>query len=680
MEKSNLLSLKGVGPKLIEKLKSLRILSIADLTMHFPRRYLDKTKIVPISQLILEDHALIDGRILYVKITGKPRPSMTVEIEDDTGSITIRWFKYYPYQDKRFVMGSKIRCFGKIQYYGSSKYMAHPEYIIYTESSTLAVDTSLTPVYGTTAGLNQKTIIKLIRQAIDGYQEQENNTKIDNIFAKTKVTYQQAIMKLHFPDAGMDLTKYKKRLALEEMLAHHLAHRSVKSFANKKQGIEIPINNTMKTQFIDMLPFTLTNAQQKVIGEIFNDIKQSQPMMRLVQGDVGSGKTVVAMFAALMAVDCATQVAVMAPTEILSIQHYENFSNWAKKFNIKVALYTGSLNAKQQKDMLENIAMGMFDIIIGTHALFQDKVIFNKLSLVIVDEQHKFGVEQRERLLSKGSYNERVPHLLVMTATPIPRTLALIFYADLDCSTIDEVPPTRKAIKTIALSNTRRDEVINKVKELCNKGQQIYWVCPFIDESEVLTGQAVEIVVKELEQKLSPLSVALLHGKIDNDKKENIMNKFKNKELDILCATTVIEVGVDVPNATLMVIENPERMGLSQLHQLRGRVGRGYDESYCILLYQDPLSENARLRLDIMRKHQDGFKIAEFDLELRGPGELFGTKQTGMPDFKVADLSVDIDLLPEVRNLADLVSKSDPDLVKHIVHRWLVQDGVTNVL
>lgn len=677
MDKKNLTSLKGVGQKLVDKLNGINVFTKSDLILHFPKRYLDKTKVIPISSIKIDEYALIDAEIVKVNVQGKPKPSMTIEVQDHSGYMHLRWFKYYPQQRQQFAIGDKIRCFGKIQFFGHSKYMAHPEYKIYKDGETIDIDECLTPVYATINGLHQKTLIKIIKQTLNELSE---TNKLDNMFPELKITYKEAVENIHFCKNKENSSVYKKRLALEEMLAHHLSYRSVKEATIKRECYIIPTDCNIKNKLIKSLPYSLTNAQNRVVEEILNDINQPVPMMRLVQGDVGSGKTIVAMFAALMAVQRGVQVAIMAPTEILSVQHYENFSSWCEPFDIKVCLYTGKLTPKQKRDMVENIAMGVQQIVIGTHALFQDSVVFNQLGMVIIDEQHRFGVNQREKLLSKGSYDEKVPHLLVMTATPIPRTLALIFYADLNSSIIDELPPTRKPVKTIAVSNTRRDEVLDKVKAICNNGQQVYWVCPFIEESEILEGQAVEIVVSELQEHLAPLKVGLIHGRCTNDEKDRVMGSFKRNEINVLCATTVIEVGVDVPNASLMVIENPERMGLSQLHQLRGRVGRGNNNSYCILLYQNGLTQIARERIEIMRSNHDGFKIAELDLELRGPGEMFGTKQTGVPGLKIADLKEDLNLLPKVQKMADEIVEKAPGVGKEIVEKWFFRDKATNVL
>lgn len=677
MDKKGLLALKGVGQKLVEKLNNINVFSKSDLILHLPKRYLDKTKVVAISSARIDEYILIDASIVSVKSQGKPRPSMTIEVEDDTGTMYLRWFKYYPQQMKGMQRGDKIRCFGKVSFYGQSKYMAHPEYTVYKEGERVEIEDTLTPVYATTTGLHQKTIIKIIKQAILDLSE---TTSLDELFPDLKISYKEAIEKIHFAKSGENNIKYKKRLALEEMLAHHLSYRITKRSVNKKESYRINIDHDIAKRFRSSLPYNLTCAQDRVIDEIFSDMKEPEPMMRLVQGDVGSGKTVVSMFAAIMAVKNGTQVAVMAPTEILASQHYINFANWAESLDIKVCLYTGKLTPKQKRDMVENIAMGVFDIVVGTHALFQDSVIFHKLGLVIIDEQHRFGVNQRERLLSKGSFDEHVPHLLVMTATPIPRTLALIFYADLNSSVIDELPPTRKPVQTVAVSNNRRADVLERVKKICELGQQVYWVCPFIDESEVVEGQAVEVVISELQEYLSPLKVGLLHGRCSNEDKDSIMSDFKSNKINILCATTVIEVGVDVPNASLMVIENPEKMGLSQLHQLRGRVGRGHNNSYCVLLYQNNLTDIAKKRLEIIRENHDGFKISEFDLELRGPGEMFGTKQTGVPDLKVADLKEDTDLLPKVQNMADEILRLNPAIATEITEKWLFKNKATNVL
>jgi ATP-dependent DNA helicase RecG len=682
-------SLTGIGPSIQTKLGALGIYSIEDLLLHFPRKYIDKTKIHQIYNLIPEQETLIEGNIIAVTNQKTAKPKLYVELSDATGTIKLTWFKFYQQQLKHLVVGNKIRCFGKVQQYGLELYMTHPEYQLLSSKNEILLDTTLTPVYPVVSGISQKFIRNTIKQAIE-LCSANNNIELlpKEVMAEfSGLSFIATIKKIHLPDPDTATTEIlaansilRKRLAFEELLAHHLSHRTARNIVVAKQSYILPTLPDIEIQIKAMLPFELTNAQTRVISEIFSDMACSKPMMRLVQGDVGSGKTIVAILASIMAVKNGKQVVVMAPTEILAEQHYFTFNKICSVLSIKVGLYTGSLSNKNQYSMREKIAMGMLDIVIGTHALFQDGVACHNLALVIIDEQHRFGVTQRESLWYKGNSNDEMPHLLVMTATPIPRSLALIFYADLDCSVIDELPAVRRPIKTVALSQQKREEVIDRVKNICAMGQQVYWVCPFIEESEVLSGQAVSVVVNELQSKLAPFKVTLLHGKIDANTKQQIMSQFLKGEIQVLCATTVIEVGIDVPNATLMVIENSERLGLSQLHQLRGRVGRGAENSYCVLMYGSPLTEKAKNRLSVIRNISDGFKIAEEDLRLRGPGDLFGTKQTGSPTFRIADLSNDIDLLPKISKMADnFINQSQP-LVSRLIKRWVVTTRSSEVI
>jgi ATP-dependent DNA helicase RecG len=578
----------------------------------------------------------------------------------------------------------QVTCFGEVRRGSAGFEMIHPEYRILKESQGAAMSDSLTPIYPATEGVQQGRLRSLTDQALQAMHDDPPVELLpESVTTKLGMpSLAEAIRYLHRPPPDADIEQMQagkhpcqQRLAFEELLAHYLSLRSLRALAETDDAVALLDGSEEVKGFIDDLPFTLTDAQRRVVGEILGDLSQPHPMMRLIQGDVGSGKTVVAAIACLKAISCGVQAAIMAPTEILAEQHWRNFCDWFGPLGVEPAWLSGSQKAAARRASLESIAHGRAQLIVGTHALFQEGVTFSRLALVVIDEQHRFGVHQRMALRDKGMGKQGYPHQLVMTATPIPRTLAMAAYADLDTSVIDELPPGRQPVSTIAIPDTRRGEVVERVRAACTSGQQAYWVCPLIEESEVLDYQAAEASYQALTEALPELRVGLVHGRMRPAEKERGMQAFKEGLIQVLVATTVIEVGVDVPNASLMIIENAERMGLSQLHQLRGRVGRGAAQSHCVLLYKPPLGRIARERLAVLRDTNDGFVVAQRDLELRGPGELLGTRQTGLPDYRVANLVRDAELMPQVQITAEAIRKSSSQRAAAIVRRWLGDAG-----
>ncbi len=664
--------LKGVGPKIAELLAKCDIATVQDILFHLPLRYEDRTQLTPIRKARIGQTVLVEGVI----VAKNPAPfraggkkSTLIDLNDQTGFMHLRFFHLSKPQEEQLTIGTRLRCYGEVRFSPGGVTLFHPEYEILTDAVAQPIEQTLTPVYSTTAGLTQKRWQQITYQAL---QSLEKNSLDDYLHTKTPWSLKEALNYVHRPSKDADLITLNNhehpaqlRLALEELTAHHLSLRMRKQKLKKETAPLLSINHSAEQALLQQLPFKLTNAQQRVIQEISHDLAKTEPMLRLVQGDVGSGKTVVAAFAAQQAMSNNYQVAIMAPTELLAEQHFKNFSVWMAPQ--KIAYLTSNLNTKDRQQLLDDLISGNIAVVVGTHALFQSDVHFKQLGLVIIDEQHRFGVGQRLALKEKGLS----PHQLIMTATPIPRTLAMTFYADLSLSVIDELPPGRTPIQTIVLSQDRREEIITRIKHICAQGQQVYWVCTLIEESEELNCQAAEVTAQMLHGVLKELHIGLLHGRLKSAEKEKIMLQFKKGEINLLVATTVVEVGVDVPNATLMIIENAERLGLAQLHQLRGRVGRGNLESYCVLLYQAPLSPHARERLQVMRESQDGFVIAEKDLKIRGPGELLGTRQTGMVEFRVADLARDQHLFGEVSTLADELLAHHPKNIMPLIQRWL---------
>ena len=681
---SPLTSLKGVGPALATKLEKLGLHRVEDLLFLLPLRYEDRTQLVKIGSLVAGTRCLVSGEILLAEVAFRGRRNLLVRIADGSGQLTLRFFHFSRQQQAQFEAGRHVTCFGEVRRGTSGFEMIHPEYRILREEQGAAMSDSLTPIYPTTEGVQQGRLRNLTDQALRAMDEAPPPELLpSSVTGKLGMpSLADAIRYLHRPPPGADVQVMlegkhpcQQRLAFEELLAHYLSLRSLRALAETENASALTQGQERVDDFIEDLPFELTGAQVRVIDEILADLSQPHPMMRLIQGDVGSGKTVVAAIACLKAIACDVQAAIMAPTEILAEQHWRNFCNWFRPLGIEPAWLSGSQKAAARRESLAAIADGTARLIVGTHALFQEGVDFHRLALVVIDEQHRFGVHQRMALRDKGVGDAGHPHQLVMTATPIPRTLAMAAYADLDTSVIDELPPGRQPVSTIAVPDSRRGEIVERVRAACAAGQQAYWVCPLIEESEVLDYQAAEASYQVLTEALPELRVGLVHGRMRPAEKERGMQAFKEGLIQLLVATTVIEVGVDVPNASLMIIENAERMGLSQLHQLRGRVGRGAAQSHCVLLYKPPLGRIAKERLAVLRDTNDGFVVAQRDLELRGPGEMLGTRQTGLPDYRVANLVRDAELMPQVQITAEAIRKSSTRRAAAIVRRWLGDAG-----
>ncbi|WP_421868406.1 ATP-dependent DNA helicase RecG [Motiliproteus sp.] len=674
--------LKGVGAAMQQKLEKLGLESLQDLLFHLPIRYQDRTRVVPIGQLRPGDEAVIQGQLISCDVQMGRRRSLRCKLRDASGGVTLRFFHFSAAQKNNLKPGMTLRCFGEARVGSSGLELYHPEYRAVDDEAFEPTEQQLTPIYPATEGLTQPRIRGLCEQAL-AIMEQQGGlpewlpASLHQQFDLSDLT--SAVRYLHHPPVGTDLLQLsesrhpaQRRLAFEELLAHQLSLVRLRRQQQQHAAPGLPPGGTLTQQFLAQLPFRLTAAQHRVWQEVASDLSQPLPMLRLVQGDVGSGKTVVAALAALQAIEASYQAAVMAPTEILAEQHMLNFSNWLEPLGIQLDWLAGRLKGKKRSEALARIADGTARVVVGTHALFQDEVQFHNLGAVVVDEQHRFGVHQRLALREKGRASGLVPHQLIMTATPIPRTLTMSAYADLDCSVIDELPPGRTPVNTVLIADERRADVVERVRAACREGRQAYWVCTLIEESEVLECQAAEVTAQELTEALPELRIGLVHGRMKATEKAAVMDAFKTRELDLLVATTVIEVGVDVPNASLMIIENPERLGLAQLHQLRGRVGRGSVASHCVLMYHKPLSQQGRERLQVMRETNDGFRIAEKDLELRGPGEVLGTRQTGMMQFRIADLERDADLLEGVKTAAAQI-ESLPQNCDGIIRRWLAQ-------
>ncbi|WP_231295803.1 ATP-dependent DNA helicase RecG [Colwellia sp. PAMC 21821] len=673
-------TLKGVGPGMAAKLEKVGLVSLQDLLFHLPLRYEDRTRVTAVRDLMPGIFTNIIGEVTQNEIIQGKRRMMLVTINDGTGSINLRFFHFSASQKNSLAIGLNIRCYGEVNRGMRGFEMVHPEYKALDQDQPLTpTEETLTPVYSTTDGLRQLSLRNLTEQALIRLQRGHVEELLPAEISHQQYSLAEALALIHRPppDTSVILMEEGKhpaqlRLIKEELLAHNLSMLKLRAANDHHPAVVLATDTQLEKSFLASLPFTPTGAQARVTAEIRTDLLKPVPMMRLVQGDVGSGKTLVAALAALTAIGQGFQVALMAPTEILAEQHAINFQKWFEPLSISVGWLVGKTKAKARRNALEHIENGNMQMVIGTHALFQEQVIFNKLALVIIDEQHKFGVHQRLSLREKGAWQGNYPHQLIMTATPIPRTLAMTAYADLDTSVIDELPPGRTPITTIALPDNRRDDVIERIRQGCtNDNRQAYWVCTLIEESEVLQCQAAEDTAVHLQEQLSELKIGLVHGRMKADEKQAVMERFKLGELDVLVATTVIEVGVDVPNASLMVIENPERLGLAQLHQLRGRVGRGSVASHCVLMYKAPLTKTATKRLNVLRESNDGFVIAQKDLEIRGPGELLGTKQTGLADLRIADLQRDAHLIPEVQQQAHLIWRQYPEKANALINRWL---------
>lgn len=681
---NQLINLHGIGPQLVDKLARLDIHHHHDLLWHLPLRYRDLTRITPIGALSLHNEALVEGNIRGCNVVFGKRRSLLCLIQDGTGLLALRFYHFSKAQQLQMLPGVKIRAWGEARRGSSGFEMYHPEYRLLNTGDVLPLADRLTPVYPVTEGLQQPRLRKLVEQVLNKIEKDT----LPDLLPPTLLPEQlnmallDALQYLHLPPTDALVTQLQagehpaqQRLAFEEMVAHHLSLLKIRQQQKREPGIALPTNHLLQQQFLDVLPFQLTQAQQRVTNEIAADLQKPEPMLRLMQGDVGSGKTVVAALACLQAVANGKQAAMMAPTEILAAQHFEQFQRWFAPLGFHCVWLSGSTKTKARREALAQMADGSGHIAIGTHALFQDDVQFHNLALVVTDEQHRFGVRQRLALQQKGEVSalseKLLPHQLVMTATPIPRTLAMSAYADLDCSVIDERPPGRTPIQTVVIDNQRRATIVERLRAACAEGRQAYWVCTLIEESDVLQCQAAEATATELHESLPELRIGLVHGRLKPAEKNAVMDAFKAGELHVLVATTVIEVGVDVPNASLMIIENPERLGLAQLHQLRGRVGRGTAASHCVLLYSKPLSQHGRERLAVLRDSDDGFVIAEKDLQLRGPGELLGTRQTGAINFRIADLARDAHWLPQVKQSAEILLQDYPDNVDALIRRWL---------
>ncbi len=674
-----LTTLSGVGASLADKLAKIGLETIQDLLLHLPLRYEDRTQLYPIGELLPGLHATVGGEVLRTDISFGRRRMLTCQISDGSGVLTMRFFNFSAAMKNSLSPGKQVVAYGEIKRGAQGAEIIHPEYRVQANGLSVNLAESLTPVYPTTEGVRQAILRKLTDQALELLDTCPIAELLPTELTHSLIPLPEAIYTLHRPPPDIQLIDLEqgkhpaqRRLIMEELLAHNLSMLASRSSAQSFNALPFAPKDELKQRFLAALPFKPTDAQDRVVKEIEQDLNQPHPMMRLVQGDVGSGKTLVAALAALRAIAHGKQVALMAPTELLAEQHANNFRQWFEPLGIEVGWLAGKQKGKARTEQMAAIASGSVSMIVGTHAIFQEQVEFNGLALVIIDEQHRFGVHQRLALWEKGEEQGYHPHQLIMTATPIPRTLAMTAYADLDTSVIDELPPGRTPVSTVAIPDSRRDDIVQRVKNAClTENRQAYWVCTLIDESEVLEAQAAEATAAELKLSLPELKVDLVHGRMKPKEKQDIMQAFKQGDIHLLVATTVIEVGVDVPNASLMIIENPERLGLAQLHQLRGRVGRGAVASHCVLLYKTPLSKTAQTRLQVLRDSNDGFVIAQKDLEIRGPGELLGTRQTGVAEFKVADLLRDQAMIPEVQRISRHIHQHYPTQAQALIERWL---------
>ncbi|SFX69742.1 ATP-dependent DNA helicase RecG [Marinospirillum alkaliphilum] len=674
--------LKGVGEALSDKLARLGIHDLQGLLFHLPLRYEDRTQVSSLGSLRVGSTAVVEGEVISAQVQLGRRRSLLVRLRDATGLLGLRFFHFSAAMKKQLEPGVRLRCYGEARPGATGLEIYHPEFRVLKDAlAEPALEQTLTPVYPITEGLQQQRIRQLVQQGLALMAATPPEELLPPSFLNHQAfpTLTAALQYLHQPPADADLEQLatglhpaQRRLALEELLAQQLGMLLLRQQSRCQQATPLLPAGQMQLeqQLLQSLPFAPTAAQQRVCAEIFQDLAQPQPMLRLVQGDVGSGKTLVAALACLRAIACGYQAALMAPTELLAEQHYRNLIQWLEPLGVQVDWLAGKLKGRQRETTLQRLAAGETQLLIGTHALFQEQVVFQRLALVVIDEQHRFGVHQRLALRDKGIQGQTLPHQLIMTATPIPRTLAMSAYADLDVSVIDELPPGRQPVTTLVLPDNRRPEVVERVRHACLEGRQAYWVCTLIEESEALECQAAENTHLELQAALPELQIALVHGRMKPTEKTAVMDAFKRGEYQLLVATTVIEVGVDVPNASLMIIDNAERLGLAQLHQLRGRVGRGNTDSYCVLVYHPPLSEQGRERLQVMRQTSDGFVIAQKDLEIRGPGELLGTRQTGEIELRIASLQRDADLLEGLRPLAEQLLFQEPDKARRLLQRW----------
>ena len=679
---TDLLDLKGLGEKGLIKLNKIGIRTVEDLLFHLPIRYQDKTKLTKISDLEPGNKYFIEGVVEKSNIIFYKKRMFLVRLSDSSGFIQLRFFYFNKSQMRNFSEGQKVRCYGELRLANKVKEMVHPECEFIDRNNIKKLDEYLTPVYPITEGLQQHRIRNIVRQSLAMLKS--GKISFPEILPKkilekyNLVDINTALLSIHNPSGNESFEELvnseninKKRLVFEELLAHQLIFKRIKALNKRLTSFKLDNNDEPIKKLISKLSFEPTKSQIVVMNEIIADMQKDMPMMRLVQGDVGCGKTLVALFAALHAISNGYQVAFMAPTEILSEQHYQSIKLMLKDFNINISILYSGIKAKEKETIIEDIKLGNTDLIIGTHALIQNQINFSNLALVIIDEQHKFGVHQRMTLTTKGKKHDTFPHQLILTATPIPRTLAMSLYGNLEYSAINEMPKGRQDIDTIAISEDRRSEVLEKISSKCKDGSQVYWVCPLINESEVLECKAATNTYKELQSKLKNINIGLIHGRMKMAEKEEVMSNFRNKKIDVLVSTTIIEVGLDVPNATVIIIENSERMGLSQLHQLRGRVGRGNKKSSCILIFKSGLSELARKRIDILRKCSNGFDIAKEDLDLRGPGEILGKKQKGDINFKIANIARDYRFIEDTKDCAEKISSVASE---KLARRWITEE------
>ena len=674
-----IISIKGLGKKTSDRLNQLGIHTLEHLVFHLPTRYQDKTSITPLSDAGIHDEILIEATIDRIEVIPSRQRQLLCYLSDNQNHrILLRFFHFNQYQKQALIRGETMQCFGEIKIGRKGLEMHHPEYRIITQNQSPLLEPTLTPIYPLCSGISQNKMKQWVNYSLEVLKISQLDDYFEKITQQSMPSLKSSLMLLHHPEKDEDLSKIEsfkhisqQRLIIEELATHRLSLLKTKKARKGKKTNAFILNNTLSDKLLNSIDFNLTNAQSRCIKEINDDLASSEPMLRLLQGDVGSGKTIVAVFALIQAVENNFQAAIMAPTEILARQHLQNFTQYLESLNIQIAYLSGSQNTQERREQISLIESGKAKVVIGTHALFQDSVNFKDLSLVIIDEQHKFGVHQRLSLTKKAN---NTPHQLVMTATPIPRSLTMSAYADLDTSIIDELPPGRQAVETIALSNLRRDELISKIRKISNEGRQIYWVCTLIEESEALRAESAEQTFKYLKDHLKDLTVVMIHGRLTKVEKESIMKDFENGRINLLVATTVIEVGVNVPNASLMIVENAERLGLAQLHQLRGRVGRGSEKSICILMYQSPLSDYAKERLDILRQSNDGFMIAQKDLELRGPGEILGTQQTGIASMKIANIVRDAYLLKEAGYYSSKMLEARLESQNALINRWIDEE------
>ena len=674
-----IISISGLGKKTSDRLNQLGIHTLEHLVFHLPKRYQDKTTITPLSEVSVNDEVLIECSIDQIEVVPSRQKQLLCYLSDDQNQrIMLRFFHFSQYQKQALIRGETIQCFGEIKIGRQGLEMHHPEYRNISKNQTPLLESTLTPIYPLCSGISQNKMKKWVNQSLEVLKMSLLDDHFEKLTYNSMPSLKESLFLLHHPNKNENLNQIEafkhisqQRLIIEELATHQLSLLKTKKARKSKITNKFQIKNTLQKTLLHSLDFDLTEAQSRCVREIYEDLSNTEPMLRLLQGDVGSGKTIVAIFTLIQAVENSFQTAVMAPTEILARQHLQNFTDYLDPLNIQIAYLSGSQNTQERREQLELIESGNAKVIIGTHALFQESVNFKNLALVVIDEQHKFGVHQRLSLSQKA---KKIPHQLVMTATPIPRSLTMSAYADLDTSVIDELPPGRQPVETVALSNSRRDELIGKIRKISDEGRQIYWVCTLIEESEALRAESAEKTYNYLASNLEDLKVVMIHGRLTKSEKEAIMKDFEHGKINLLVATTVIEVGVNVPNASLMIVENSERLGLAQLHQLRGRVGRGSEKSICILMYQSPLSDNAIQRLEVLRQSNDGFMIAQKDLELRGPGEILGTQQTGIASMKIANIVRDAYLLKEASYYSSKMLEASEENQNALINRWIDEE------